>query len=178
VRRGHHLIGRADEAIGVSTLRHTGELGTTLAVTSNRRTLMETSSSSERSVLTRATRRNIPEGGILRKNLCLHYSVQAGYATCIRLPKCVSSGLRRRASEADHTSTPPYVFTPWTVDPLVGYVSNWSGLFGQHWNCLTVAMTVSDSLHEHDPESRDRIPFAAVTTDARTVITQSSQVVR
>jgi hypothetical protein len=42
-----------------------GELGTTLAVTSNRRTLRN---SSETSVLTRATRRNITEDAILHSH--------------------------------------------------------------------------------------------------------------
>jgi hypothetical protein len=56
------------EELNASFIRVTiiGELGTTLAVTSNRRT--QTLNSPETSVLTRTTRRNIPEDTILHSH--------------------------------------------------------------------------------------------------------------
>jgi hypothetical protein len=56
------------EDISASFIRvsRIGELGTTLAVNSNRRTLRRNNSSSETSVLTGATRRIIPEEVILQ----------------------------------------------------------------------------------------------------------------
>jgi hypothetical protein len=64
VRRVARVRIDVSEELNASFIRVTriGELGTTLAVTSNRCTLRRNT----KSVLTRSTRRNIPEGAILQ----------------------------------------------------------------------------------------------------------------
>jgi hypothetical protein len=71
-------------------VRRIGNLGTTLAVISNRSTLrgntslvtlmMEAIRSSETSVLTSATQHNVPEHGILQEDRCLlvRFAMQSG----------------------------------------------------------------------------------------------------
>jgi hypothetical protein len=76
LRRVHLVRTDVSEELNASFIRVTriGELGTTVAVTSNRRTLRrnttwyEALSSSGTSVLTRATRRNITEDTILHSH--------------------------------------------------------------------------------------------------------------
>jgi hypothetical protein len=107
--------------IGVTRI---GELGTTLAVTSNRRTL--SLSFSETWVLTRDTRRNIPEDAILRVTTCYRlrrpgrldmygYIVMA-HAVTVSGPSDAQSLLRTFAESSFTLShllhTPPSVFSP------------------------------------------------------------------
>jgi hypothetical protein len=63
-----------ERSVSVIRVTRIGGLGTTLALTSNRRTLvslmMEGLRSSKTLVLTRASRRNLPEDGILHSYRC------------------------------------------------------------------------------------------------------------
>jgi hypothetical protein len=71
VSAGMNGTRKRNKELSASFVRVTriGELGTILAVTSNRRTLRRnTKSSSETSVLTRVARRNIPEETILHSH--------------------------------------------------------------------------------------------------------------
>jgi hypothetical protein len=91
------------EELSASFIRVTrmGELGTTLAVTSNRRTL----SSSETTALTRATRRNIPEDTILHSHRRENLNSYKGNIVPVFNYSYESTAPWRRIGERSHSST-------------------------------------------------------------------------